>query len=141
MGQALAESMREVFLSEVFVEMVQGLPSTEVFVSHIAEGFLKCCADQSSMLTTLTGSMHFTSVAEAWSQIKRFMKALLLALAKAPENTPPTDAFWYSEYTGSNFFDKSVKTLLGKSSWWKAQLADIARVAGARPLLQPKVDR
>ncbi|CAE7204859.1 unnamed protein product [Symbiodinium sp. CCMP2592] len=141
-AEALADAMKEVFLDDAFVEQIQGLPSTNEFVLYVARGFLKCATDQADILKTLSATPLFQAITDAWAQVTRMMRALLLGLGKAEDaSASAADAFWYAQYSGSSFFDRSVKGVLQKSSWWQAQLADIARVAGARPLLQPKILR
>ena len=143
--QAIAKAMIEVFLNEGWLKLLESPQSpaqNKLFILSLAEGFLAQMARQQDMLKFLEAS-ELKPVAAAWHQIARFCRACLVAFAHPVEGIELSDQdlFWFSEYKGSNLFDRSIKAIITKEGWWAKQLEDVARTASTRPLSKPGVQK
>ena len=125
--------MVEIFLSEAWLKILEVPQDHKEFMVRLAKGFVELQRSQTDFLEFIHKS-EVSPIADAWNQVSRLCKAILVAFAEPVEGVQPSDLFWFAEYKGPNLFERSMKTIVTQSKWWCAQLADVARTASTKPL-------
>ena len=134
-------ALSEVMLSEAFLQLLENAPAEKEFLLELATMMASLRHDQELMVSFLLGT-ELRLIGDTWERLARFARAVCLVFAhNVPEVTAaPSDLFYFLEYRGSNLFDRAVRNVLTKNPWWKKMSEEVAKVAGSKPMLQPKIE-
>ncbi|CAE7024040.1 unnamed protein product [Symbiodinium sp. CCMP2456] len=137
---AIEKAMLEIFLSESWLRLLEAAQENKAFIVSIAAGFLDL-QEQQKALSDFLAQTPLSNIPAVCEQISRFCKACLLAFGENPTegkiSCSVKDLFWFSEYTGPNLYERSMRNIMSKNEWWAKQLTDVARTASSKPLLEP----
>ena len=132
----------EIFLCEPWLHLLEAAEDSKTFIMNIAAGFLDLQESQKAFSDFLSQS-PLSSITAVFEQVSRFCKACLVAFGENPTkgkiSCSAQDLFWFSEYSGPNLYERSMRNILQKSEWWGRQLTEVARTASSKPLLEPAV--
>ena len=145
-SQKLASAIIEIFLSEGWLQLLYALDSerNREFATEIAQGVALLAKEQDSMLKFLADT-DLKPVAEAWLQVARFCRGLLVAMDVKSQSgglgleLKSSDLLYFSQYTDPALYDRSMRMMIEKQEWWQTKVEEVVRLASAELVIGPQM--